>query len=181
MGHPLIEFTPERWEAAKRVLSGEDDEGVSWTAAAKAAGVSVSTLQRWVKRSQERLPEDDPLVHEIAEFCEGIDDLQGQRLEDVAWKRAVYGEDEPVYYKGERVDTKLRYDNKLLMRMLETRNPRYRTKDATLKIGVDDAAEIFRRLTAGKRIAEAQNEETALQAPTIDLQKDEDDIFSETP
>lgn len=177
MPHPLDDFTPERWEAAKAVLSGDSETGVSWKAAAKAAEVSVRTLKRWVSRSAERHPEDDPLIHEIAVYCEDLVSLQAAAVEDKVWERAFQGVETPVYYQGEMVDTKFVVDNKLLMRLLEKRDPTYKTNQGGINISIDDANEIYRRLKAGTRIAEAQEEKRKLEQPTIDLVEEAEGFF----
>lgn len=153
----LDSFTPERWEAARRVLSGEEGDRVSWAAAARAAGVAVRELRGWVRRSQECHPEDDPLIHSIAELVEGIQELQANRLEDEAWRRAIEGEETPIVYKGEITGSYNKVDNKLLMSMLSVRDPRYSSKKE-VNIRIEDVNEIFRRLQAGKRLMETQAE-----------------------
>ena len=174
----LADFTPERWAAAKEVLQGNSDTGVSWSAAARAAGVSVPTLRGWVKRSGEQRPEDDPLVHEIAVECQDLKSLQRDRLEDTAWERAIVGVEETVYFKGEEVGTKRKPDNRLLMRILEQRDPSYRTASPAAPLSVDDTAEIYRRLQAAQRIAEAQRE---AEEQTVDMAKGDDDVYAAAP
>lgn len=44
-------------------------------------------------------------------------------IENTAYKRAVEGIEEPVYYKGELVDTKLVYSDSLLTLLLQSRRP----------------------------------------------------------
>ncbi|MET1112825.1 MAG: hypothetical protein ABWX67_15000, partial [Allosphingosinicella sp.] len=44
-------------------------------------------------------------------------------LEDTAFDRAVNGQEEIVFHKGQRVGTRWKYDNNLLMRLLRARNP----------------------------------------------------------
>lgn len=45
------------------------------------------------------------------------------RLEQEAWRRAVEGVDEPVYYQGEAVDFKKTYSDKLMELMLKAHRP----------------------------------------------------------
>ncbi len=155
---PMQEFTPERWEIVKSVLSGEHDSKVSLTAAAKEAGVTASIVRGWIRRSQERRAEDDPLIHEIVPFMEEIDQLQADALEDKLWERAMTGVDTPVIHKGRVTGTYMKPDNKLLMRALEVRDPRYRTRPTQVNANAMDSSEIYARLLAGHRITAAERE-----------------------
>ena len=158
MSDALAQYTPERWEAAKTVLSGDSDEGVSMKAAARAAGVSAYTLKAWIARSRERNPDDDPSVYEIAEFYDTIDELQASRLEDDVWALAKKGKKKNIRDKktGEILDTEYEKDAGLMMKLLKVRDEKYQDRP---KAGPNinlDASEIFRRMIAGKRIAEAE-------------------------
>ena len=176
MSDRLAEWTPERWERARKVLAGETDTRVSFAAAARAAGVKAHVLHAWINRSRDRLPDDDPLIHEMAEVVDSRKELLAGRLEDVAWKRAIHGELEPVFYKGVKVASKRKVDNRVLMRMLEAKNQEEygrRPSQVTIKIG--DEAEIHQRLLAGLRMAQAKQE---LAKPTIELPESEfEEIF----
>lgn len=44
-------------------------------------------------------------------------------LEDTAFDRAVNGQEEVVFHQGQRVGTRWKYDNNLLMKLLRARNP----------------------------------------------------------
>lgn len=158
MAEHLQEFTPERWSTVKAVLAGEHGDKVSMTAAAKAAGVTLATVRAWIRRSENKHPEDDPLIHEIAPFMREVGQYQADALEDVMWGRAVNGWEEPVYYKGELVDTKTKFDNKLLMRLMEVRDERYRPRSTHVNLNLSDKSEIYARLLAGHRIASAEDE-----------------------
>lgn len=156
-GNELSEFTPERWAAAREVLQGGHDDRVSLSAAARAAGVSLRTLKTWIRRSRERRPTDDPLIHTLAEEADSAVEEQAGRLEDVAWERGVVGHEKGVYKGGELVGTERVPDNKLLMRMLEHRDPSYRPQNTTtLEIKPTDTGELYRRFLAAKRIAVAE-------------------------
>ncbi|MCY4584103.1 MAG: hypothetical protein OXE50_15100 [Chloroflexi bacterium] len=154
---PLARFTPKRWKKAKRILLGKDDERVSLTAAAQAAGISLAEIKGWIGRSEEKRPGDDPLIHEIAEVYHESDAHQAGRLEDIAWKRGVVGELEPLVHQGKLTgDNRRKYDNKLLEKMLAVRDDRYRpSKDGTTILKLD-AGEIFERLLAAQRLAIAR-------------------------
>ena len=176
MADALESFTPEAWEAAKQVLSGETDDKISWAAAARAAGVPLHTLKAWVRRSADRRVDDDPLIYEVAEFVDQIDELQTGRLEDIAWERSVSGWDEPVFHQGEHVDNKRKFDHRLLTRFLETRDKRWRKQIEVKQLTVDDASEIQRRLLAGQRLAEAEENKRA-----IDLAEGEYEVVHDVP
>ena len=81
-------LTPERWEAARKVLMGESGEGTSQEAAARAAGINRKTLRRWIKRSEERRPGDAPWVWKIAEELRRAKRAQEDRLIDALWRKA---------------------------------------------------------------------------------------------
>ena len=153
MANPLQEFTPERWETIRSILSGESGSKVSMTAAAREAGITLGTLKAWVRRSERKDPGDDPLIHDIAEFMKEVDRLQADTLEDVVWQRAIEGVDHPVIHKGQVVDSYKKVDNKLLLRLLETREPKYRSTSQHVSVSLSDPSEIHARLLAGHRIA----------------------------
>ena len=148
----IDELTPERWEAARRVLHGECGAAVSKTAAAQAAGVSVGTLNAWIRRSQKGLIEDDPWVHQIWNDVNEAKGAQANTLEDVAWQRAVEGWDHPVIMAGKITDSYKKFDNKILMQLLAVRNEQYRTTRETRTIAIMDTDEVFERLQAAERL-----------------------------
>lgn len=169
MRDPLAEFTPERWDTIKSVLSGQHEDCISLAGAARLAGVSPKAVRQWVNRSLERNPEDGELIHEVADFFEQIPEMQAGRLEDEAWKRSVKGVKQDVYAKGEVVGQKTIYDNRLMMSMLKARDMRYQTEKPVKKTVADgDAAEIIQRLVAAQRVAEAK-----LEAEVIDVDDDD--------
>ena len=155
---PMQEFTSERWHIVKSVLSGEHDDKVSLKAAAEEAGVTASIVRGWIRRSQERRPEDDPLIHEIAPFMEEAGQLQAERLEDVLWERAITGVEAPVIFKGQVTDSYRKVDNKLLLRALEVRDERYRPRSTHVRVNINDPNDIYERLLAGHRNAAAAKE-----------------------
>lgn len=175
----MQQWTPEAWERARKILCGESKKKISWAAAARAAKVTVPTLKAWIKRSKEKRPEDDPLIHSMAEDIEDIDSLRAGYLEDTAWRRAMEGEIKPVFYMGARIDNnKVRtVDNKLLMRMLERYDPEYQRNKPAVLIPLDDVTEIYQRLVAGKRVAEAEHA-AQLDAPnTVTLPESDYSVF----
>lgn len=71
------------------------------------------------KRIQTEI-DSDPL------FAEQVKEAQAQaveRLEGEAYRRAVIGIDEPVFYEGVRVDTVRKYSDGLLSKLLEANDP----------------------------------------------------------
>lgn len=156
-GNELAEFSPERWDAARKVLHGEHEDRVSLSAAARAAGVRTRTLKAWIRRSREQRPEDDPLIHSIAEEADAAIEEQAGKLQDVAWKTAIVGREKGVYKDGELVGTENVPDNRVMMRLLEHRDPSYRPQNSTtLEVKQGDTSEIYRRFLAAKRIAVAE-------------------------
>ena len=170
---PLQEFTAERWETIKSILSGEDGDKVSLTAAAREAGIARRTLNAWIRRSEEKNPGDDPLIHEIAPFIGLSRELQSDALEDELWYRAMTGVDHPVIHKGRVTDTYKKVDNKLLLRALEVRNERYQPTSKKVNVHISDASEIYARLLAGHRIAAAER------AREIELEKSQYQVLDE--
>lgn len=59
-------------------------------------------------------------------------------LEDEAWRRAVEGVEDPVYFMGTRVDTVRKYSDGLLTLLLKSRRPdKYRERTSTELTGKD--------------------------------------------
>ena len=101
-----------QWEAAKAVLTEEDPSGfVSSQAAARAAGIALSVLCAWIKRSRERRVDDKPWVHEIAEVYDTRYQAQDVVLEDRLFDHALHGQRIPVYVNGEQVAERTAYDH----------------------------------------------------------------------
>lgn len=154
MASALSRLTPERWEKARAVLSGEDNTGVSFLHAARAAGVKRRTLARWIERSRERRPEDERWIWTIAEVVDAAPKMQADRLEDVLWSRAMAGWDEPVFHGGKLVGYKHKHDNRALIRLLQVRDPAYRNpapQATALSMG---DGEVYQRLRAQLRLDE---------------------------
>lgn len=144
------QLTPERWEAARKILAGETNHAVSWSAAAQAAGVRIRDVRAWIDRAREQRPEDDPWVHAIADDAEQFVESQAGRLEDKLWAMAT--------------DPK-RPKPAVALTMLRARDDRYNPQDkgATVTVTLSDQASLFQRLTAGKRVLEAERESMALE------------------
>jgi hypothetical protein len=103
--------------ARERFLKAFAEWG-NMSAAAKAAGVSRTTVYDWQEHDQEFA-----LAFKQA-------DLQAtESLEREAWRRAREGTAEPVYQHGKQVGTIQRYSDNLLMFLLKARAPeRYRDR-----------------------------------------------------
>ena len=152
---PLSEFTPQRWAAAKRILTAEDNTRISIAAAAKAAEVTLATFRAWERRSLEQRPEDSPLIHEIAKVLKYRDDYIADTLEDAGWDRAMNGSPEDVYHAGEVVGQRMKQDNALLYKMMTAHNrKRYGDKSEVQVNHKIDASEIYQRMLAGQKMAE---------------------------
>ena len=86
----------------------------SWKDAARLAGISRTTAYNLYNS-----PDGAAFRALVDEAFKGADLL----LDSTALDRAVNGQEEIVYYKGERVGVRWKYDNKLLMFLLRARNP----------------------------------------------------------
>ena len=69
----------------------------------------------------------DKLVESIQE--EMVDTLRAE-----AYRRAVVGHDEPVYYQGAKVDTVKKFSDQLLQFTLMGHDARYRAKDVNMNV-----------------------------------------------
>ena len=82
--------------------------------ACKAVGISTAAayaLRRRVEAQSFRLAWDLALDHAI------------QRLADAAFSRAIHGVAQPVFYQGEQIGERRRYDERLTMFLLRYRDP----------------------------------------------------------
>ena len=113
-------MTRDQWAAAREVILGEKLEvGVSKVAAAREAGVSVRELNALEKRSRERRPEDEVWVWDVAEVMDEVEKTLGGVFLDKAVERACVGVLEPVFQGGVEVGQKRKFDNGVLMRLLQ--------------------------------------------------------------
>jgi hypothetical protein len=103
-------FSPERQEEFVRHLRATG----SMTDAARLTGISRSTAYNLYNS-----PDAVAFRTAVDEALKGTDFL----LETTAIERAVNGQEEIVYYKGQRVGVRWKYDNRLLMSLLRARNP----------------------------------------------------------
>lgn len=98
------------------------------TQAAQTVGMSRSSAYQFRNRDL-----DSPFAKAWA-----IGLLQAaETLAETAFARAIEGQVTPVFYKGEQIGERRRYDNRLLMFMLRTRDPAHYGRSA--EIGCDGA------------------------------------------
>ncbi|MCY4258991.1 MAG: hypothetical protein OXC91_01840 [Rhodobacteraceae bacterium] len=174
---PISEFTPKRWAAAKRILTGSDEKRVSVAAAAKAAEVPLHVFRAWVRRAEERRPDDPPAIHEIADVMQHRDAYIADALEDIGWDRAVNGTKENVYHQGEVVGEKVKHSDSLLFNMLKAHNRRrYGDKSEVQHNHRIEPSEIYQRMLAGHKMAETLAERGELIEGEARVMSDEKQI-----
>ena len=103
-------WTPERQVGFIQALS----ECGCVDAACRRVGISTTAayeLRRRVEAQSFRIAWDLALDHAI------------QRLSDAAYSRAIHGVAQPVFYKGEQIGERRKYDERLTMFMLRYRDP----------------------------------------------------------
>ncbi|HLL29557.1 MAG TPA: hypothetical protein VK403_01045 [Allosphingosinicella sp.] len=103
-------FSPERQEQFLEYVRG----GASGREAARRVGISPTTAYNLYNSP------------DGAAFRSGWDEAARVTdivLEDTAFDRAVNGQEEIVYHQGQRVGTRWKYDNNLLMKLLRARLP----------------------------------------------------------
>jgi hypothetical protein len=103
-------FTPERQAQFLDYVRG----GASGREAARMVGISHTTAY-----NLHNSPDGAAFARAWDEAARVTDIV----LEDTGYDRAVNGQEEVVYYKGERVGTRVKYDNNLLMKLLRARLP----------------------------------------------------------
>ncbi len=103
-------WTPDRQTGFINALA----ESGCVATACKAVGISTAAayaLRRRVEAQSFRLAWDLALDHGI------------QRLADAAFSRAIHGVPHPVFYQGEQIGERRRYDERLTMFLLRYRDP----------------------------------------------------------
>ena len=84
--------SPEEWAIVASVLMGlSPDKGVSDTAAARAAGVTLHRLKSWVENARNAGPEAEPWVKTIPQIWDSRREEQQGLLEDVLWNTIAKG------------------------------------------------------------------------------------------
>ncbi len=107
-------------------------------AAALALGIDRSNAYKWRRADSSFASAWDDALLEAAEH-----------LEQVAYRRAVEGVEEPVYYKGGICGMVRRYDNTLLWNLLKASNPAKYRETAAVQVNLGD--ELVARLNAGRQ------------------------------
>jgi hypothetical protein len=87
------------------------------TRAAQRAGVARSSMYNAKHR--------DP---EFASAWAAAEQEGADVLEAEAYRRAVEGVEQPVYYKGEKCGTVTRYSDRLLLALMRAKKPEYRDR-----------------------------------------------------
>lgn len=103
-------FSPERQQQFVEHLR----DTASFTDAARLTGISRTTAYNLYNS-----PDAAAFHAAVDEALKATDFL----LETTAIDRAVNGQEEIVYYQGQRVGVRVKYDNRLLMSLLRARNP----------------------------------------------------------
>lgn len=85
--------------------------------AAKKAGISRQTHYDWLKNDKKGI---------YRRAFEMADKMAADLLEEEAFRRAVEGDTQVVYYKGEEVGRKRVYSDQLLAILLKGKKPQYR-------------------------------------------------------
>ena len=105
----MLTRTPETLEAIEQAIC---QNAGSLLRASRAVGVSLFELNRWIMA--------DP---EVAARIKTAQLVGYASLEDEAYRRAVLGVEEPVYYKGDKAGTRTVYSDGLLQTLLKARVP----------------------------------------------------------
>ena len=161
-------LTPERWDAVRHVLAGEDPEGCSLKFAAKRASqfgetVRARDIEAWVRRSEMLDPDDEPWVHEIhvefSQFPRG----QAQTLRDRKWQIANRGLKKVVEREGVETVT-LTEHPQTIDRELEVRDHRYQKKPPAetpvMLVGTSVVDDLYQRHKAQRRLAQIRQPES---------------------
>ena len=101
-------ITPERQRVFIEVLAATG----SVAEAARQAGASRQAFYAFRNRDAGR---------ELGKAWDHALSLATEQLCDVAYERALYGVEEPVFYHGEQIGTRRRYNDRLLMMLLRVR------------------------------------------------------------
>ena len=185
----LFDFSPERFAILKKVMGGKDPEGVSMGFAAEKCGVTIGAIKRWRSRAEKADERDDPIIHELAEFFANMRELQAASYEDKLHQRAMTGSRERkkvVNSKGETtLSMTLKDDGASLMALLRKRDKGYLATPQTetmKELTPEQRAEMFQRLVAAKRLAEAdalavEDERGSREAELVDLEVGDDGVF----
>lgn len=134
-------LTQEQWHAAEEILLGDVRKHFSLSAAAKEIGVSRAVLVRAIERSRLRLASDPPWSHSIHMIYDQRESIIADRLEDLAWKKALG----TTFIDEDGEEVTVPGDTRVLMAMLGVHDKRYKTTQSKKDIPDDTDAETIRR------------------------------------
>ena len=106
-------FTPVLQSAYLKVLSQTGNHVM----ACEITGLRRDMIKRELARNEQ-----------FAAAVEEAKATAAERLEGEAYRRAVLGVEEPVFFEGRRVDTVRKYSDNLLSKLLEANDPRYSSR-----------------------------------------------------
>lgn len=106
-------FTPVLQSAYLKVLSQTGNHVM----ACEITGLRRDMIKRELARNEQ-----------FAAAVEEAKATAAERLEGEAYRRAVLGVEEPVFFEGRRVDTVRKYSDSLLSKLLEANDPRYSSR-----------------------------------------------------
>ena len=146
------------------------ERGLSVTGAAAAANLPRGALYRW--------REDDP---DFAAAWRMAALAGADLLEDEALRRAMEGVEKPVFYRGQQVGTVRVYNDRLLMWLLQRRQPAAQDLRQALEEADACRQEMTRELErARERIAQLGQElMEARQAPASAILRDDVPPFAD--
>lgn len=103
------------------------------TKAAKKAKISRQTHYDWLKNDKKG---------QYRKAFETAEKMAADLLEEEAWRRAVEGDVQVVFYKGEEVGKRRAYSDQLLAILLKGKKPQYRENvniETNVNIDMSDA------------------------------------------
>lgn len=106
--------------------------------AAKKAGISRQTHYDWLKNDKKGV------YHRAFELA---DKMAADLLEEEAFRRAVEGDTQVIYYKGEEVGRRRVYSDQLLSLLLKGKKPQYRDNveiNNNVNVDMSDAVSAMR-------------------------------------
>lgn len=99
----------------------------TYSAALEKVGTTFNTFDKWRKTDLD-----------FRAAVEEADARFGEKVERIAFQEGLRGSEVPVYYEGKKVDTYYQRDSRVLLKLLEVRNQRYRAaarvKNFNLKV-----------------------------------------------
>lgn len=151
-------LSPENWAKARFVLFGHDPEGFSKKRAASAVPVPAAYLDHWIRRSEEKRPEDEPWIHQIAMDFARCDAEVGAVAEDKLYAYGMIGVPTPIISGGKKSDEYYKPNPRALEKVLAAKNEKYAPKragDVNINFNLD-GSQRYRKLLGAFRLAEAE-------------------------